>query len=266
MLGQRVVSAVILIPIVGAAAYLGRLWFFAAVALAGLLAGYEYLAMMRHLDLTPSYVGGLVLIALFVADAQWPGLDLLHWGLALVALALLAAQVFRRNAPGSLNNWSLAVAGAVYIGFSISYFVRLRAMEQGLWWVALALLGTWICDSGAYFVGCALGKTGFSSQISPKKTWEGAVGGFIAGVVATVLLGRFLLGLPLGWGLVLGVLLVVAATFGDLAESVIKRQVGVKDSGSLIPGHGGMLDRVDSLLFVVPVVYYFARTVSHLSL
>ncbi|GAG19092.1 unnamed protein product, partial [marine sediment metagenome] len=83
-------------------------------------------------------------------------------------------------------------------------------------------------------------------------------GGFVSGLVATVLLGRFLLDLAVGWGIVLGVLLVLAATFGDLAESVIKRQVGVKDSSNLIPGHGGMLDRVDSLLFVAPIVYYFA--------
>ncbi|HUV95555.1 MAG TPA: phosphatidate cytidylyltransferase [Anaerolineae bacterium] len=258
MLGRRVLSSAILIPVVGAAVYVGGLWFLAVVALAGLLAGYEYLSMMRQSDLAPSFFFGLLLIALFVADAQWPSLDLLRWGLALVPLAALTVEVFYGNAQGSLANWALTIAGAIYIGFSISHFVRLRAVDRGMWWVAVALLGTWICDSGAYFVGRAAGKTPFFPQISPKKTWEGAAGGFVCGLAAAVLLGRFLLGLAVGWGIVLGVLLVFGATFGDLAESVIKRQVGVKDSSNLIPGHGGMLDRVDSLLFVAPIVYCFA--------
>ena len=107
-------------------------------------------------------------------------------------------------------------------------------------------------------MGKAYGKRPFFPRISPKKTWEGAIAGLVTGVITVVLLGHFMLGLSIGWGVLLGVLLVLAATFGDLAESVIKRQVGVKDSGALIPGHGGVLDRVDSLLFVVPLVYYFA--------
>jgi phosphatidate cytidylyltransferase len=167
--------------------------------------------------------------------------------------------VFRKNAPGSLSNWAFTIAGAVYIGFSSSHFVRLRLVGQGMSWVALALLSTWICDSGAYFVGCAVGKHKFFPKISPKKTWEGAIAGLFSGVIATVLLGYLLLDLGIGWGIILGMLLVLGATFGDLAESVIKRQVGVKDASELIPGHGGMLDRVDSLLFVVPLVFYFQK-------
>jgi len=264
LLGKRVLSAAILLPLVGIAVYAGDLWFLALVALAGLLAGYEYLAMMRRRELAPSYLFGLLLVALFVADAQWPNLNALHWGLALVPLIALAVEVFHGNAPGSLVNWALTVAGGVYIGFSISHFVRLRAIDEGMWWVTVALVGTWICDSGAYFVGCAWGKKKFFRRISPKKTWEGAAAGFVSGVVTTMLLGHFLLGLGLGWGIALGVLLVLGATFGDLVESLVKRQVGVKDSGDLIPGHGGMLDRVDSLLFVAPIVYYFAIVSRHL--
>ena len=258
MLGKRVLSAIVLIPIVGAGVYLGEGWLFAFVALAGLLAGYEYLKMMRGADLVPSYAFGLLLVTVFVVDAQWPQVGLLERGLILLSLGLLAAQVFQGNAPGSLVNWALTIAGGVYVGFSIGHFVKLRAMDNGMYWLALALLGTWICDSGAYFVGKAYGKRPFFPRISPKKTWEGAIAGLVTGVITVVLLGHFMLGLSIGWGVLLGVLLVLAATFGDLAESVIKRQVGVKDSGALIPGHGGVLDRVDSLLFVVPLVYYFA--------
>ncbi len=264
MLGKRVISAAVLIPIVGVAVYLGGPGFFALVTLAGLLAAYEYLKMMRRKELAPSYAFGLLLVILFMADAQWPTLGLLPLGLALVTLGALTAEVFRGNAPNSLINWALTIAGGIYVGFSISHFVRLRAIDRGMYWLILALLGTWICDSGAYFGGRAMGKTKFFPKISPKKTWEGAIAGFVFGTVAVVLLGHFMLGLEIGWGLVLGLLLVLGATFGDLAESVIKRQTGVKDSGNLIPGHGGMLDRIDSLLFVAPIVYYFATALGNL--
>ncbi len=133
-------------------------------------------------------------------------------------------------------------------------------------WLAIALLGTWICDTGAYFVGRAWGKHRFFPQISPKKTLEGAIGGFVTGVIAVALLGYGLVRLNIAVGLILGVLIVLAATFGDLAESVIKRQVGVKDSGQIIPGHGGMLDRLDSLMFVTPLVYCFAQIINRLSI
>jgi phosphatidate cytidylyltransferase len=107
-----------------------------------------------------------------------------------------------------------------------------------------------------------LGKHGFFTRISPHKTWEGAIGGFVAGTVATMVAGH-LLGLVLWQGLALGAVLVLGVTLGDLAESLVKRQVGVKDSGALIPGHGGMLDRIDSLIFAGVIVYYFVTWIVH---
>lgn len=265
MLGKRVVSAAVMIPIVLAAVYLGGFYFLGVILLVALLAGYEYLKMMREKALTPSYLFGLLLIALLVLDAQWPQLGLLLWGVTLIPLALLIVEVFRGNAPGALINWGLTIAGGVYIGLCLSHFVRLRAMDRGFLWLLLALLGTWICDTGAYFVGKGLGRHRFFPKISPKKTLEGAIGGLVSGVVAVVLLGYYMLGLGVGWGVVLGLLVVFGATFGDLAESVIKRQVGVKDSSNLIPGHGGMLDRIDSLLLAVPLVYCFASVIMRLA-
>ena len=264
MLGKRIASAAVLIPIVGVAVYFGGPALFALVLLVGLLAGYELLRMTRNTGLAPSYPFGLLFIGLLVIDAQWPHLHLLPGGLALFSLLPLVVVVFQGNAPGSLVNWALTIAGSIYVGSSIGHFVKLRALDRGLYWLILALLGTWVCDSAAYFVGRALGKHSFAPKISPKKTWEGALAGFVFGTIAVVLLARFMLDLSIGWGIFLGVLLVLAATIGDLAESVIKRQVGVKDSGALIPGHGGALDRVDSLLFVVPSVYYFVTILGHL--
>ncbi len=261
MLAKRVLSAVALIPIVALAVYIGGWGLLALIVVVGLLAGYEYLRLLRALQLTPPMFWGLLLILLFIADAQWPQLGLAGWGLVLVILLSLTHEVFRCNAPGSLQRWGLTLAGGLYIGLFLGHALKLRALEQGLAWMVLALVGTWLCDTGAYFVGITWGRRRFFPLISPKKTWEGAIGGLISGVIAVILLGRWLLGLSVGWGALIGVALVLGATFGDLAESVIKRQAGVKDSGQLIPGHGGMLDRIDSLLFVFPIVYYLALIV-----
>jgi len=149
------------------------------------------------------------------------------------------------------------VSGGLYLGWLMGHFLLLRAAPQGVRWIGVALLSTWICDSGAYFVGTSAGRHKLWPRISPNKSWEGAAGGWISGVVLTAVLTALL---GLGWphGAAIGSLLGIVAPFGDLAVSMLKRQVGVKDSSHLIPGHGGMLDRIDSLLFTVPVVYYYA--------
>lgn len=258
MLVTRLLSAAVLIPIAGVAVYSGGVVLLIALALVTCLATIEYVALMRRRDIPMALAPILVLALLWLVEAHWS--ETLGQGLALGlgVMTFWTIEVFHKNRGGSLESWAMGFAGACYIGGLLSYFVRLRALEQGLAWISLAFVGTWVCDTGAYFVGRAWGKRPFFPAISPKKTWEGAVGGLVSGIATVALLGRWLLSLALWQGLLLGALLVVAAVFGDLAESVIKRQVGVKDSGNLIPGHGGMLDRVDSLLFVVPVVYYFA--------
>ena len=258
MLSRRIVSAAVLIPIVALVVYFGDWALLVTMLFVGLAATYEYITMLRTKG-NPSYFVAMAFAALLIADGHWSNLGIARWAMLAFPLAALAIEVFHGNRPGSANDWALTIAGAVYIGYAVSFFLRLRASEQGLYWIIVALLGTWICDTGAYFVGSTIGKRKLCPKISPKKTWEGAIGGLVSGVLAVVLLSWWLLDLAIGWGLLLGVAVVLAATFGDLAESVIKRQVGIKDSGKLIPGHGGMLDRVDSLLFVVPIVYAVAR-------
>ncbi len=266
MLRERILSAVVLIPIVAAAVYLGGLFLFGAVLVAGLLAGYEFLALVRHHDeAKPPMLLGLLFIALLIADGQWPQEMVLRPTLLILSLALLTTQVFRGNVAGSLHSWALALAGGLYVGLALSFFPRLRNLDLGIYWLIIALLGTWTCDSGAYFVGRAYGRHPFFPRISPNKTLEGALGGLITGVALVAPMAHWLLDLDWGWGILLGIVLVFGATFGDLSESVIKRQVGVKDSSSLIPGHGGMLDRIDSLLFVVPLVYYMSVVIRALS-
>ena len=257
MLRARLLSALVLIPIVGLASYLGGPFLLIIVLAGGLRAGFEYVRMAVGKELLAPYLFIFVLISSFALDTQWPNRDIARWALAFVPPLALSFEVFRGDAPDSLRNWSLVISGGVYIGL-VSYAIRLRALNSGFRWLLLALVGTWVCDSAAYCVGNFWGKHGFFSKISPHKTWEGAIGGVVFSMVTVMILGYLLLDLSLAWGFLLGALVVLGATFGDLSESVIKRQLDVKDSGEIIPGHGGVLDRMDSLLFVMPIVYYFA--------
>lgn len=177
--------------------------------------------------------------------------------IVLAIAASLVAAMLRTSLDGVLSDWAATMAGALYIALLISYFVALRERASGLQWLLMAFLCTWACDSFALLAGRAFGRRPFAPRISPRKTWEGTVGGLAAGTLAGLLAGP-LLGLPWAAGLLLGALVAVAAVAGDLAESFIKRQLGIKDFSALIPGHGGVLDRIDSLLFTVPLVYYIA--------
>jgi len=254
---QRVLSSIVLIPIVAAAVYSGGLWFFALVILAALLATYEFLTIVRLKDYRPSGLLGLSLTVLLMASGLRPHAPIASFALAAVSMLTLVWELLQGNTPGSLESWALTLAGPLYIGGLARHFVMLRALPDGMYWIGLAFLTTWACDSAAYFIGSWIGKHPFFQRISPRKTMEGAIAGLVAGTLVGALLG-LMLHIPLYLGIPLGLLISLAATFGDLSESLIKRQVGVKDSSNLIPGHGGALDRIDSLLFTVTVVYYFA--------
>ena len=159
---------------------------------------------------------------------------------------------------------SWTTAGALYLGLSLAAFVALRRQPNGLAWLMTGLLTTWITDTGAYFIGIRWGRRKLAPRLSPKKTWEGAVGGSIVGVAIGAPIAVALIGLAWPLAAVLAAILCVLAALGDLAESMIKRQVGAKDASHLIPGHGGALDRLDSLFFVVPAAYIASLLVERL--
>lgn len=146
----------------------------------------------------------------------------------------------------------------LYGAFLPSHFLLLRAEPQGLALLLLVMLGTWAADTGAYFIGTKWGRHKLAPAISPNKSVEGAVGGILlAALAAQYVNNRLQIGLLPGW--VLGIVIGIAAGVGDLFESALKREAGVKDAGWILPGHGGVLDRIDSLLFTVPVVYYLSK-------
>ncbi len=258
----RLISAAVLLPVVAFVVFAGGPLFTAATVIATLLAGYELFSLMKDRGHRPFLGLGLATIVLLAVDDSIP-LRGTHQGLlAAAVIASLLWPLAQRQRAGSLENWALTVAGSVYIGGLAAHMVMLRALPGGLWLTAIAMLGTWFTDSGAYIAGKRFGRNRLAPRISPKKTWEGAIGGGIAGTLVTVFLASYLLGMPTLLALALGILLAAAAVLGDLIESWIKRQLGAKDSGKTIPGHGGMLDRIDSLLLAGVVVYYFALFVS----
>jgi phosphatidate cytidylyltransferase len=258
LLRTRVLSALIMIPIVAVAVYLGGLWLFALMAVALFLAAWEYNDMMRKGDFSPERIPMFLALFSMLIMAQWE-LDA-HMPLVLTALFIvtLSWQLFLIGRRTPTADWALALAMGLYLGWMGGHFLRTRALpDNGLAWLMVALVTVWISDSGAYFVGTTLGRHKLAPRLSPKKTWEGIAGGWIGAEVTAVLMGQWV-GLSVAQGLIVGLVVSVLAPFGDLSISMMKRQVGVKDSGNLIPGHGGMLDRIDSLLFVVPAVYYLA--------
>lgn len=256
----RVTTAAIGIPIVLAVNYLGGGTFGVAVGAIAAIGCVEIYGLFRQTAFVPARSLGVpVAIAFAVlpqlkrgADEGWIGL----------LMALVAAGGVYLLMPGSdaqrLLNWSLTVLGAVYVGLMLGHLTVLRGWSNGAWWVVLVFLITWGYDTGAYFSGRMFGARPFMSHISAKKTVEGVQGGLVLSSLAGCI-GVPALGITVWQGLLLGLMGGVAAQAGDLVESMIKRQVGAKDSGTIIPGHGGLLDRIDSLLFTAVLTVYAAR-------
>jgi phosphatidate cytidylyltransferase len=276
-LASRVISALLLLPVLILLVW-WSVWSVVVVVVAATLVGlFELYGAFAAGGYQPrSRLGiaiGLALV-LVVALRSIAPFDLLPLALTGAILASLIAELLRPSHEGTLPDWALTLAGALYVGWLLSHFIMLRELTQpllpaplgllgiepGAAWVYLVLAITFLQDTFAYFVGRSLGRHKLAPALSPKKTWEGAAGG-MAGAILGSLAGILLLGLPisLGAGLLLGVVGGIVGPLGDLSESLIKRQVGLKDAGSIIPGHGGILDRADSLLFTAPALYYLIR-------
>jgi phosphatidate cytidylyltransferase len=265
--GLRLITAFVGMPIVLAVAWVGGWWAFAVAALAAVLAIYELHMMMLHEGYRPLIPVSCALSLLFMVAAMLPQqrLPLLEIGLSVALLASFPFLFFRKSLEGAMLDWSLTLAIAFYVGWPMSLLLALRGYQTGLgtglWWLFVLFGGVWGFDTGAFFAGHFLGRHKLAPRISPGKTWEGVFGGLIFSVAAAVLFAGLPLGVPWYLAVLLGMLVGVAATLGDLAESLIKRQTHVKDSGQFFPGHGGVLDRIDSLLFAILVIYVFALLV-----
>lgn len=241
-------------------------WVFVAFALAASILGTVELTRAlqaggRRIDLAPQLVLGSALVvgaAVLGHALQWV---LLFSAIAIIVVWRLIAQMVAKDGRTYGDVVRDVVTGIflqLYVPFLASLCVVLLRQEQGEWWVLAFIIIVVATDTGAYAAGISFGKHPMAPRISPKKTWEGFAGAVFASVVAGLLLAQFMLHLPLWWGAVLGIAVLVSATIGDLGESMLKRDLGIKDMSSWLPGHGGVLDRLDSILLsTVPALALF---------
>ena len=273
MLKKRVITALVGLPLLITIIWFGEPWFTILVAIWGLLAVFEFYRMVAASKVSPLTYFGLIWTLLFILSPHYefffPRVEykvLMPFLLTLMVALSLIWLLLRPQKEGAFIGWAWTIGGILYIGWLLSYFVVLRGLDDGRNWVFLALFTTFASDTAAFFVGRALGKHRLAPHISPGKTWEGAIGGIIGAIILSLfftLPKLFTIPNPLYlqdfsyWqAILLGLLVSVFGQLGDLVESLFKRNMGVKESSKLIPGHGGFLDRIDSVVFAGIVVYY----------
>jgi phosphatidate cytidylyltransferase len=253
----RIITALVALPIIIVIVQLGGWVFSLVLTLLALIAAWEYVQMMaaKGHKLVIWFAWTFVLVTL--ANAQFPERQLFVPAFTLLLILLLVWQLFQADSTAQPVDWALTVAGSLFIGFGLGHLLGLRLQAAGHVWVWLVLLCAWGADTAAYFGGRAFGKHKFWPRWSPKKTWEGIVAGILGGIIGGGLVS-LIFSFPFGHAVMIGVLVALVGPFGDLSISMMKRYAGVKDSSNLVPGHGGFLDRMDSILFASVAVFYYA--------
>lgn len=273
MLRDRLVVALLLLPVALWLVAIGGLPFWALVSVFLILAGIEYGQLFEHVGLRPSswlVVAGILAIT---AMRAWAGFD--HVGILLLLItqgALLWYLIqYERGASRSGSEFAVTLGAILYVGWLGAYLISLRALPDGTWWFLIVMPAIWLGDSLAFSIGRRFGRHRMTPRLSPRKTWEGYLGSVLGGALGGG-------GLALVWqiaaqpasglrplsGLLIGGLVGALAPLGDLAISMIKREAGVKDSGTLLPGHGGALDRIDSWIVAASVGYYLVVSIGPL--
>ena len=260
---KRLITALVLAAIGLPATIYGGVFFWLMMALFLTVAAWEFINLMRGANFQPAMlisVSGV--LSILFARTVYPEYE----SAVLVVFVFLAMVyhliAFERGRDEAASDFSITVASLIYMGWIGAYLVKLRDLPNGEWWFFLVLPIIWFTDSGAYFIGKNFGKHKLSPRLSPKKTWEGYWGGVLFGVLAGILfswLWRENLDISLLNGAMLGLLLSLLTTLGDLGESMIKRQSGIKDSSHILPGHGGVFDRIDTWIWAAPLGYYLIQ-------
>ncbi len=250
--------------------YLGGWFYFLPLTAVILLGVHEYAHMIQKIGWQMPARLLLPIILLFLIEGQWPQYNLLAPVMVGSLLAVMAYALWlyeRRLSKTVPADWLAMMGAVVLLGWLSSHFFRIRGLADMAWqWTMLAMVTTWMSDSAAYVVGKFLtnkvfGRHHLAPRLSPNKTVEGYIGGIAFGVSIGVILASWL-SLPLWPALVMGLLITIIGPLGDLAVSLLKREAGVKDSGVLFPGHGGALDRIDSLMWSVTMAYYLVLFVN----
>ncbi len=274
----RVISAAAAIALLAGVVYLGRVAIGLAIFVLALIAIYEFVRALEKGGFKPVYALGylscLPLLYLAVANllpeslttsvaaSPAPAESLLlaaALGIFLLLTALFCLILFT-NGKYSITDIALTLFGIFYVVFLISFVTITRNMDKGHLYIWLIFIGAWATDTFAYFTGVTIGKTKILPKISPKKSLEGCIGGVIGCIIIMMLFGRLFyseLGIQTFHFAILGLICGIISQIGDWSASAIKRTVGIKDYGNIMPGHGGVLDRIDSILFTAPAVYFY---------
>lgn len=258
----RTLISVLFIPIILLVCLWGKFYFLGFTLIIGALAYYEFITMVKKKEVSGSFIIGMPAVLLLILNAYFNFTDFASL-VFLVVFLLLLHELFR-NEKSAILNLGVTLIGIFYIGLFVSALIQLREYfidyQHGAMVIISMLATIWICDSAAYFFGLSFGKHRLFLRVSPKKSWEGAIAGFIFSNL-TMLAAKLLVVDFLTWQnvIIIGFILGTVGQVGDLIESLIKRDAGVKDSSNIIPGHGGIFDRFDSLIFSAPIVFLYIK-------
>jgi phosphatidate cytidylyltransferase len=256
----RAATILVGIPIIVACIYFGGFPFFLLILGLALIAVNEFYNMMMKKGFFPAYVIGNLITASFIIFAYYAlkrNWEPAHSAILTVAAAVaLIAGVFLKREKDTIVDIAVTILGMIYVGWFFSYLIFIRSLTEHGGYLFFLVFTVWAMDIASYLAGKVFGKTLLVPSISPRKTWEGSISGFIICLIAALILSKTA-SMEVWQALVLGGMIGVVGQISDLIESLIKRDAGVKDSSDIVPGHGGVMDRIDSFILTAPLMYYY---------
>lgn len=267
-LATRVIVALFGIPLIIIVSILGKIPFLIFVLFIGLVSFFEFSKMLSRRRFYPNLIIGFLSVAFIIINSFYQFISFEMLSLIIVPVLLLA-ELFRKS-ESAIANIGASLIGVFYIGLFASALILIREYygdsyflyDQGGYIIIAVLATIWICDSAAYFIGSATGKHKILTRVSPHKSWEGGIAGFVFSIITMVVAQIIALNfISMQDAIAIGFIVGVFGQAGDFVESLLKRDANVKDSSSLIPGHGGIFDRFDSLLFSAPIIYLYMELI-----
>ncbi|MDR1952136.1 MAG: phosphatidate cytidylyltransferase [Elusimicrobiota bacterium] len=258
MLKTRILTALLGIPIIFICIYLGGWLFFSLMFLVNFFCIKEYLNICKKYN--PSVFISLILGALYFISLsfhQKQSIEMLMFEAVVIFLVFFVLEIYRQKPNNATERICVSFFGTFFFPTTLSFMIFIRELYSGGEYIFLFFITVWVLDTAAYAAGKKFGKHKLSPSISPKKTVEGAAAGLIFGIITSIVIGNFVFDLfTIKQAALLGLIIAICGQFSDLAESLIKRDADIKDSGKILPGHGGVLDRFDSYFFAAPIVYF----------
>jgi len=258
---KRIITTIIGIPLIVLIIFWGKFPFFILIMILAFLGLNEFYNIARKQGYKPSYILGSILTAYFIGITYYDNYNLNYFKYMIVTFFIIICfilQLFKKDFSKVLPEISILIFGSIYLGYLLSFLLKVIFLPNGNYYLLCLFFITWANDVGAYIIGTNFGEIRIYPKISPNKTLEGSVGGILFSIIITFTLKNWL-NLSFNKLFFLGLILSMVGQLGDLFESILKRGSGMKDSGKLIPGQGGILDCFDSLLFTAPIFYYYIK-------